>query len=53
VVAHIDEVFTGQNTTAINQLKTLFGLSKLGHLDDVVAASKCFALEPGLKTKTE
>ena len=38
VIAHVDEVLSGSNTTAINQLKDLFGLSGLSHLDDTAGA---------------
>lgn len=49
VIAHVDEVFSGQNTTAINQLKDLFGLGSLSHLDDVVNARESFGLDLGLR----
>jgi hypothetical protein len=42
VIAHVDEVLSGKNTTAINQLKDLFGLSGLSHLDDVAGAREFF-----------
>jgi hypothetical protein len=42
VIAHVDEVLSGKNTTAINQLKDLFGLSGLSHLDDVAGARESF-----------
>ena len=48
VIAHIDEVFSGTNETAINQLKDLFGLGGLSHLDDTAGARECFALGIGL-----
>jgi hypothetical protein len=38
VIAHIDEVFSGTNTTAIQQIKELFGLGDMTHLDDVAGA---------------
>ncbi|TCD70022.1 hypothetical protein EIP91_005274, partial [Steccherinum ochraceum] len=40
VIAHIDEVFSSDNTTAINDLKASFGLGELTHLDDVVNTLK-------------
>jgi hypothetical protein len=40
VVAHVDKVFSGKNQTAINQIKDAFGLSAMGHLDDVAGACK-------------
>jgi hypothetical protein len=38
VIAHVDEVFTGSNQTAIDVLKTSFGMGNLTHLDDVANA---------------
>lgn len=38
VIAHVDQVFTGSNQTAIDSIKSLFGLSDLTHLDDVAGA---------------
>ena len=38
VTARVDEVFSGTNATAINQLKELFGLGELNHLDDAAGA---------------
>ncbi|KAK7062128.1 peptidase S28 [Favolaschia claudopus] len=38
VIAHIDEVFTGSNQTAIQAIKESFGLGDLTHLDDVAGA---------------
>ncbi|KXN92345.1 Putative serine protease K12H4.7 [Leucoagaricus sp. SymC.cos] len=38
VITHIDEVFSGSNTTAINEIKNLFGLGDMTHLDDVAGA---------------
>ena len=49
VIAHIDEVFSGTNTTAINQIKDLFGLGVLSHLDDAASARESSALKLGLK----
>ena len=40
VIQHFDQVFTGTNTAAINELKTSFGMDNLTHLDDVVSARK-------------
>ncbi|ESK95132.1 hypothetical protein Moror_13864 [Moniliophthora roreri MCA 2997] len=37
-IAHVDEVFSGTNTTAIQALKENFGLNELSHLDDVAGA---------------
>jgi len=42
VIAQIDKVYSGTNTTAINQLKNLFGLSGLSHLDDAASAREFF-----------
>ncbi|KAI0047352.1 peptidase S28 [Auriscalpium vulgare] len=38
VVAHFDKVLSGSNTTAIAQLKSLFGMSDVVHPDDVSGA---------------
>ncbi|TFK43798.1 serine carboxypeptidase S28-domain-containing protein [Crucibulum laeve] len=38
VIAHIDQVFTGPNTTAIQAIKDSFGMGELTHLDDVAGA---------------
>ncbi|KAG5733082.1 putative serine protease K12H4.7 [Termitomyces sp. T112] len=38
VIAHIDEVFTGTNQTAIQAIKNNFGLGDMTHLDDVAGA---------------
>jgi hypothetical protein len=35
VLAHIDEVFSGNNTDDINDIKAAFGMSDVAHLDDV------------------
>lgn len=40
VIAHVDQVFTGNNQTAIDYIKNLFGLGSLSHLDDVAGARK-------------
>ena len=40
VINHIDETFTGKNQTAIKEIKALFGLEALTHLDDVAGARK-------------
>jgi len=48
VIAHVDEVLSGQNTTAISQLKDVFGLGGLSHLDDFASARKSLGLELGL-----
>lgn len=40
VIAHVDKVFTGNNQTAINEIKSLFGLESLTHLDDVAGACR-------------
>ena len=50
VIAHIDEVFSGEDTTAIDQLKDLFGLGNVTHLDDVVAAREFIAIKPGIES---
>jgi len=38
VIALVDEVFSGTNATAIDQLKELFGLGGVSHLDDAAGA---------------
>lgn len=38
VIAHIDEVFSGENATAIQEIKELFGMGDMTHLDDVAGA---------------
>ncbi|KAG6882043.1 hypothetical protein C0992_012900, partial [Termitomyces sp. T32_za158] len=40
VIAHVDEVFTGTNETAIQAIKDNFGLGDMTHLDDVAGARK-------------
>lgn len=40
VIGHIDKVFTGKNTTAIQAIKDSFGLGDVTHLDDVAGARK-------------
>jgi len=49
VIAHVDEVLSGQNTTAISQLKDVFGLGGLGHSDDFASARKYLTLELELR----
>ena len=46
VIAHIDEVFTSNDTTAINKIKDTFGLGGLSHLDDVAGAREFFSAPP-------
>ncbi|PBL02968.1 hypothetical protein ARMGADRAFT_279728 [Armillaria gallica] len=38
VIAYVDDVFSGDNTTAINAIKDIFGLSEMIHLDDVAGS---------------
>lgn len=38
VIAHVDQVFSGTNQTAIQGIKDLFGLGDMTHLDDVAGA---------------
>ncbi|KAF4600111.1 hypothetical protein EYR40_007217 [Pleurotus pulmonarius] len=38
VIAHVDEVFGGDNTTAIDELKANFGMSGVKHVKDVAGA---------------
>ena len=38
VIAYVDDVFSGDNTTAIDALKDVFGLSEISHLDDVAGS---------------
>ncbi|GLB34087.1 putative MEROPS serine peptidase family S28 [Lyophyllum shimeji] len=38
VIAHVDEVFSGNNATAIQALKETFGMDNVTHLDDVAGA---------------
>lgn len=35
VIAHVDEVFSGNDATAIQVLKDNWGLGEMTHLDDV------------------
>lgn len=44
VVAYIDEVFMGNNQSAIDELKANWGLGDVVHLDDVASACKCLEL---------
>ena len=44
VIGHFDKVFSGKNTSAINDLKASFGMGEITHLDDVVSARKCLLL---------
>lgn len=37
-ISHVDEVFSGDNKTAIQEMKDLFGLGEMTHLDDVAGA---------------
>ena len=47
VTAYIDEVFNGTDETAIDELKELFGLGELSHLDDAAGAREFLALKFG------
>ncbi|RDB19887.1 putative extracellular serine carboxypeptidase [Hypsizygus marmoreus] len=38
VIGHIEKVFTGKNTTAIQAIKDSFGMGDMTHLDDVAGA---------------
>lgn len=38
VIGHIDQVFTSGNQAQITQIKTLFGLQNMTHLDDLAGA---------------
>jgi len=38
VITHIDTVFSGNNQTAIDEIKTLFGVEEIEHLDDIAGA---------------
>ena len=49
VIAHVDDVFSGQNTTAISQLKDVFGVGGLSHLDDAVSACESLVLESEIR----
>ncbi len=40
VIGHIDQVFTGRDKAAIQQIKESFGLGNMTHLDDVAGARK-------------
>lgn len=35
VISHVDQVFSGNNATAIQALKDSFGMGAVTHLDDV------------------
>jgi hypothetical protein len=37
-ISHVDQVLSGRNQTAIQQIKELFGLGEMTHLDDVAGA---------------
>lgn len=41
VITHIDQVFSGRDQKAINEIKDMFGLTVMTHLDDVAGACKC------------
>ena len=38
VITYIDTVFSGKNQTAIDEIKTLFGVDEIEHLDDIAGA---------------
>lgn len=38
VISHVDKVFSGKNQTAIQQIKDIFGLGVMTHLDDVAGS---------------
>ncbi|KIL68178.1 hypothetical protein M378DRAFT_158717 [Amanita muscaria Koide BX008] len=38
VIQYIDQTFTSSNTTRINEIKDLFGMSSVSHLDDAAGA---------------
>lgn len=38
VITHIDQVFSGRDQKAINEIKDTFGLTAMTHLDDVAGA---------------
>ncbi|KAF4598845.1 hypothetical protein EYR38_007253 [Pleurotus pulmonarius] len=38
VITHIDQVFSGRDQKAINEIKDMFGLTVMTHLDDVAGA---------------
>ena len=40
VIAHVDDVIAGNNTTAIQALKASFGMGDVTHLDDFAGARK-------------
>lgn len=40
VIQHVDSVFTGNNQSAINEVKGILGMEVLEHLDDVAVARK-------------
>ena len=40
VIAHVDDVLSGNDTKAIDDIKANFGLSDMTHLDDVAGARK-------------
>lgn len=46
VIAHFDKVFTGTNQTEIDDLKALYGMSAVTHLDDAAGAREYLASEP-------
>ncbi len=40
VIAHVDKIFNGRNTAAIQALKDNWGLGNLSHVEDVAGACK-------------
>lgn len=53
VIAHVDEVFSGNNKTATSELKGLFGLGDLSYPDDVAGAREFIAFELDLEFLNE
>jgi hypothetical protein len=38
VIEYVDSVFSGTNQSAIDEVKQIFGLSELDHVEDVVGS---------------
>lgn len=45
VISYVDYTFTGNNATAIQVIKDMFGMSNMTHLDDVAGARGCTCYE--------
>ena len=50
VISHIDHVFAGEDVKAIQNIKDMFGMGTMTHLDDVAGARGCIFAIGGLFT---